>query len=350
MEQKQKQRYLLPSQIKGIFDKRIKNKLATEEWFQGEIEYQQQQYSERINIRILLIDALFQRPNYAISGFWYEFTDDLVWIFISYPIIKKLDQNLFSLFTKLIVDTVYLYSKNRKENGKKTILECEKEPFKLNIDDMNRIRSTKALANAERLKQVFFLLINQYFREKLPILNSKSIIPTDDTPLFEILNASFSRLKNTFYDYQKRQSIGSIKLRMMPYLFQDIIQNDNESIDNPLRLKVAHSIITKSQQDKTLFAIIIFTSQFIELLNMNSKLLDYIIAYEIISIENALKFNRGAMEQEILSIVSKDQDASERALYSLYSKEEVKEAKSQLENYFDILLFEKKVSVLRIID
>ena len=256
-------------------------------------------------------------------------------------------QKIRSGSSQIIVDTIYIY-KNSKDK-QKSLLDAEKEAFKLYIDDMNRIRSTKALANAERLKQVLFLLVSQYYREKLPVLDSHNIIPMDDKPLFEILNASFSRLKNNVYDYNKRQSIGTIKLRMIPYLFQDIIQNE-PNIDNPLRLKVAHSIITKSQQDKNLFAIIIFTSQFIELLNTNSKLLDYIIAYEIISIENALKFNRGIMEQEILSIVSKDQDTSERALYSLYSKDEIQEAKKDLNNYFDILLYEKKVNVLRIID
>lgn len=346
----QQKLYLPSSQIKGVFDKRIKHKIAMEEWFQDEIEYQQQQYSEKLNIRIIFIEALFQRPNYSVSAFWYEFTENHVWVFVSYPIIKKLDQNLFSLFTKIIVDTIYIYSKEKKENGKKTLLECEREAFKLYIEDMNRIRSTKALANAERLKQVVFLLINQYYREKIPTLNSKNIVPTDDSALYEIINTSFSRLKNNLYDYQKRQSIGSIKLRMIPYIFQDIAHDDQSDLTNPLKLKIAQSIITKNQQDKNLFAIIIFTSQFIELLNINSKLLDYIIAYEIISIENALKFNRGIMEQEILSIVSKDQNASERSLYSFFSKEEIQQAKLELEKDFEVLLFEKKVNVLRIID
>jgi len=344
----QEQQYLLPQQIRGTFDKRIKHKIAMEEWFQGEIDYQLQQYSELINIRIILIEGIFQRPNYSVSGFWYEFTEDQVWVFVSYPIVKRLDQNLFALFTKIIVDTIYIYSKN--DDPHKTILDSEKEAMKLYMEDMNRIRATKALATAERLKQVLFLLVNQYYREKLPVLNTKHIIPADDKALFEILNASFTRLKHTIFDYNKRQSIGSIKLRMIPYLFQDIVQNGNDTTNNPLRLKVAHSIITKSQQDKTLFSIIIFTSQFIELLSTNSKLLDYILAYEIISIENALKFNRGIMEQEILSIVSKDQDASEKTLYSYFSKEEVQEAKNELLKYYDILVFEKRVNVLRIID
>ncbi len=345
----QEQQYLLPTQIKGTFDKRIKHKIAMEEWFQTELDYQiQQNYSELIKIRIILIEGLFQRPNYSVSGFWYEFTEDQVWVFVSYPIVKKLDQNLFALFTKIIVDTIYIHSKNK--NSGKTLLESEREAMKLYIDDMTRIRATKAIATAERLKQVLFLLVNQYYREKIPVLDTKHIVPADDSALFEILQASFNRLKNNFYDYNKRQQIGSIKLRMIPYIFQDIIQNEKQNVDNPLRLKVAHSMITKSQQDKTLFSIIIFTSQFIELLNTNSKFLDYILAYEIISIENALKFNRGIMEQEILSIVSKDQDTSERALYSIFSKDEIQEAKMELQKYYDTLLFEKRVNVLRIID
>ena len=56
------------------------------------------------------------------------------------------------------------------------------------------------------------------------------------------------------------------------------------------------------------------------------------------------------MEQEILSIVSKDNDTSERILYSYFSKEDVQEARKELENYFKILLFEKNVGILRILD
>jgi hypothetical protein len=86
------------------------------------------------------------------------------------------------------------------------------------------------------------------------------------------------------------------------------------------------------------------------MLPINSKLLDYLITFELISIENAQKFNRGIMEQEILSIVSKDQDASERILYSYFSKEEINEAKKELEVIINGLLFDKRVNILRIID
>lgn len=339
------------NQFKGFFDKKIKQKIALEEFMQSELEYQQQQHEQLLNLRVILVEALFQRPNNSISGFWYEFTDETVWIFASYQIVKKLDQNLFSLFTKLIVDTVHLYAKYKDQN--KTILDCEKEALRLYIDDMNRIRSTKAVANADRLKQVLFLLVNQYFREKnMPILDSKNIVPINDTKLYEILDASFSRLKHSVFDYQRRQDLGSIRLRMIPYVFQGIIQKDQTETNdiNPLRLKVAHSIINKSQGDKHLSSIIVLTSQFVELLDKNSKLLDYILAYEIISIEQSLKFNRGAMEQEILSMVSRNSDASERSLYNYFSKEEINEAKTQLEQYFNILLFEKKVGILRILD
>ena len=166
----------------------------------------------------------------------------------------------------------------------------------------------------------------------------------NDIQLYETLNASFNRIKNI------KQIVGTIKLRMIPYIFQDVYQSKEEKNSNPLRLKVAHSIISKNQGDTNLFSIILFTSQFIELITSNSKLLDYILAYEIISIENALKFNRGLMEQEFLSIVSRDVDASERALYGFYTIEEIQQAKLELENYFSNLLFEKKVPILRIVD
>lgn len=351
----EKPQYVKPEQFKGIFDKKIKQKIALEEFIQQEVDYQIQQHEEIIDIRIVLVEALFQRPNTAISGFWYEFSDETAWIFASYQIVRKLDQNLFSLFIKIIVETIYLYFKLKDQN--KSVLDCEKEAFRLYIEDMTRIRSTKAIATADRLKQVLFLLVNQYYQEhSIPVLNSKNIIPVNDKKLFDTLNASFARLKNNIFDYQRRQSVGSIRLRMIPYLFQDIYHEKEKDKDqslettNPLRLKVATSIINKSQGDKHLFSIIIFTSQFIELLSTNSKLLDYIIAYEIYSIENALKYNRGIMEQEILSIVSKDNDASERMLYSTFSKEEVREAKDELEKHLQTLLFEKKVGILRVMD
>ena len=328
-------------QVVGIFDKKIKQKIATEEFVQSELEYQLQQHDKKISIRVILFDALFQRPNHAVSGFWYEFTEEIVWVFGSFQILKRLDQNLFSLFTKIVVDTIFIHL----ENQNKTILDCEKEAFKRYMDDMNRIHATKAIAIAERLKQVLFLLVNQFYRTKnYPILNTKNIIPLNDNQLYETLNASFNRIKN------KKQIVGTIKLRMIPYIFQDVYQSKEENNSNPLRLKVAHSIISKNQGDTNLFSIILFTSQFIELLTSNSNLLDYILAYEIISIENALKFNRGLMEQEILSIVSRDVDASERALYGFYTKEEIQQAKLELENYFSNLLFEKKVPILRIVD
>ena len=56
------------------------------------------------------------------------------------------------------------------------------------------------------------------------------------------------------------------------------------------------------------------------------------------------------MEQEILSIVSKDIDASERILYGIYTKEEIQKAKEELEYYFNILLFDKKAPIIRIVD
>lgn len=334
-------------QIVGIFDKKVKMKIATEEFIQSELEYQLQQHEKKINIRVILFDALFQRPNHSISAFYYEFTDDIIWVFGSFQIIKRLDQNAFSIWTRFVVDTIYLYL----EDKTKSILECERQAYKYYIDDMNRIRATKSIATAERLKQVLFILVNQFYRTKnYPLLNTKTIVPLNDNHLFEKLNASFGRIKNNFYDYQKKQNIGSIKLRMIPYIFQDIIQNSESNENNPLRLKLVHTIISKNQSDSTLFSIIIFTSQFVELLAINSKLLDFMIAYQIISIENALKFNRGIMEQEILSIVSKDMDASEKALYNIYSKEEINEAKTDLEKHFNALLYEKNVPILRIID
>ena len=347
--------FVQSSQYKGFFDKKIKQKIAMEEFLQSELEYQQQQHDELLNLRVVLVDALFQRPNNSISGFWYEFSEDTVWIFASYPIVRKLDQSLFSLFTKIVVDTAHLYSKYKDEN--RTILECEKEALRLYIDDMTRIRSTKSVANADRLKQVLFLLVNQYYREKnIPILNSKNIVPINDRKLYEKLETSFNRLKHSVFDFQQRQNLGSIRLRMIPYIFQGIVQKDantyntDNTVFNPLRLKVAQSIVNKSQGEKNVFSIIILTSQFVELLDTHSKLLDYVIAFEIISIEQSLKFNRGIMEQEILSMVSRDTDAAEKSLYNYFSKEEVKEAKAELDQYFKILLFEKKVGILRILE
>jgi hypothetical protein len=343
-----KQQLISSDQIKGTFDKKIKLKIALEEWIQSELNYQLQQHEKLLNVRILLIDSLFQRPSYSVSAFWYEFTKDDIWVFASYSIVKRLDQNLFSLFLKLVVDTIHIHLNG--ELPSKNLLDAEKEAYRRYVDDMIRIRATKAITLADRLKQVLFLFVNQYYREKIPLINTKNIIPQPDNHLQEKLSASFSKIKILFNDYQKRQSLDSVKIRMIPYMFQDIIHDKKYVMTSPLRLKVVHSIISKTQQDKNLFSIIIFSSQFIEMLPINSKLLDYLITFELISIENAQKFNRGIMEQEILSIVSKDQDASERILYSYFSKEEINEAKKELEVIINGLLFDKRVNILRIID
>ena len=343
-----KHQNISPQQFKGFLDKKIKLKIAIEEWIQSEINYQSQQYENFIKTRVILADGLFQRPTTSVSAFWYEFTEEYTWIFISYPIIQKLNQNMFTLLSKLMVDTINLF-KDKNKNFR-SIQEAEKEAYRLYIEDMNRIRSNKAIIQAERMKQVLYLLINQYFRQKLPVLNSEAFIPQSDTLLINKLNHSYTKLKNNILDFQKKQIVGDIKFRMIPYLFQDIIIDNKNFLTNPLRLKVSHSIIVRNASKQQLFSVIILTTQFVEILANDSRLLDYILASDIIAIEHNLKYNRGQMEQEIYSIVSKDVDTTEKALLSYYSKEEILNARTELEDIFNKLVFDKKVNILKIYD
>lgn len=337
-----KNRYLISEQMKGMFTKKTKIKIAIEEWFQNELNYQTQQYSDIDTLketRVIVVESLIMRPNHSVSSFWYEFTPENNWLIVSYPIIIKLDQPLISIFVKLIIDTIYRFRKKMH----KSLQESEKISFQSYISEMSKIRATKSIQLAEKLKQVLFLLVNQYYKLKFPLIDAKKHIPPSDKILRNRISSSLIRIRNNFRNFQQ----SSIKCRIVPYIFQDIVENDLES---PLIVKGLHSLQIKNSLFQNVFSLVLISTQLLEVLDekTDAEILDILLTFELISIENSLKFNRGHMEREIYSIVSKGVDTSETSLYKYYSKEQVTNAKSELENQINYLIFEQRTPIIKV--
>ena len=49
----QMEQQISSTQIKGTFDKKVKLKIASEEWLQSEIEYQMQQHDKLISVKVV---------------------------------------------------------------------------------------------------------------------------------------------------------------------------------------------------------------------------------------------------------------------------------------------------------
>ena len=172
------------------------------------------------------------------------------------------------------------------------------------------------------------------------IVDPNAVIPPSEAHLNEKVKASLNRIRSKFSN--QTQFSQSIKFRIIPYLFQEIGNNDI-----PLRLKVVHSLIVKNSSNKFLFSLILLSTQFIEE-SSTEEILDSILTYEILAIENALKFNRGHMEREIYSIVSRGADATETSLYKYFNRERIANKKTELKNILQKLLFDEKVSILKV--
>ena len=181
-------------QVKGMFTRKNKLKIAIEEYMQNEIDYEIQKFDEFKKTRVLIVESLLLRPNNSISSFWYEITEENIWIILSYPIIIKLDHSLMSLLIRFIISTL---NKFTNENFQ-SLQEAELSSFKEYMDEMERVRSKKGSHLAEKLKQVLFLLVNQYYKSRIPIIPAKNYVPPSEKHLQSKIDTSFSKIRSIF--------------------------------------------------------------------------------------------------------------------------------------------------------
>ncbi|MHA2366525.1 MAG: hypothetical protein ACXAC7_21390 [Candidatus Hodarchaeales archaeon] len=343
----QEQQRIPASQIRYL-DEPTKLKIAFEEWISSEFESLARQHedAELLNTRFIAVDALLSRSNQSSGAVWYEITpENEIWVLFTQAIIHKLDQNLLYLFIKLVLETLHVY---RKSKDDLTIKEAEILAYNAYLEDMKRIHSNKAIKIAERLKQVLYLLTVQYYRQGLPILDPRTRIPPSDKIIQKQLKSSFSRIRQRVFTYVEQQSIGVLKFRAIPYIFQDIgteTQLIQES--GALRIKPAHSLLVRDSTGRYTLAIILISTFFIEAILNEDEVLDYVISYEIFSILGSIKYQRGGMEQEIFNIMSKDRDSAEESLYSHYSRKNVVDSKKRTDTVLFSLL-EKNVPILKV--
>lgn len=333
----------------GTLDQKTKLKIALEEWVTSEFEVirNQHEVADVLKTRFVLLDSIFLRPNQTVAAFSYEHDPrtDTFWIFLCLPIIQRLDQSTFQLLSKIILLTLTQYLASDHQN----LLQAEVEAFNKFVEDQKGVNATKTLQHLERLNQILYLLTTQFFRQGLPVVDTKSRVPPSDEHLQKKLSSAFSRIRSKVYDYSQKSLVGPVRFRIIPYLFQEIWSEGVPKGEHPVRVRPLHSFVVQDREQRPLFTTILLTTQFLELLDdKTSEVLDHLLVYEFLSVMNALKYNRGTMEKEIYSFLSQHRDATEEKLYGHYSREAVVTTRKFFDTFMNQLMHEKSCPIVKV--
>ena len=199
-------------------DRSTKIRLSLEEYITQEFSIlaKQQEDPDIVNARFMVIDALIRRSDDTIGALSYQITPDYIWVIISQPVIRRLDQNSFNLLLKLILESLKALKFQKDQQSSQ---QAEVQAYNNIVHDLELISQSKQpLQQLERLRQIMLLLTTQFLRSGLPIVDPKTLIPTkSDKPLITKLNIVYQRIRSKLYNVFDTQLFNEVKFRILPY-------------------------------------------------------------------------------------------------------------------------------------
>ncbi|MFW9903589.1 MAG: hypothetical protein ACFFFH_04590 [Candidatus Thorarchaeota archaeon] len=320
----------------------FQSRLAIEEWMAMEFERITIQYEELLDlidqIRFFGVNGLIQRENRKISPFYFQLItqngEDFLLIAFSIPIFQSLDS------MALQTGMEYFASVTKQ-------VFCEKE--EISEAEVKAFEDIKILHPIHKQKQE--IIPYKDFAEKLEIqLRMKvriglQIIPTSTisekvkTERMKYLKESRkakSALANIHSHLKEHsQIVSKYRITVKPFLFQISPESRFEPIFVPI------FTLNSVNQVKEIFSVLVLTEEVIN--RIEKQHLEILLAHEIIFNQLRAKFSRGALEREILLILSNDGKKGpeylvEKELKKFFKSEEIINARNSIRSLVEELL------------
>jgi hypothetical protein len=331
-----------------LMDHNTRLRLGFEEWIKNEFEILAKQHEDpeiARNTRFIAVDALILRNEKNIGVISYEFLEDNIWIILSQPILRKLDNHSLSHFLKIILETLV----ELKKENKKTIREAEIIAYRKMIRELeHQGQVNKNVNQIERMKQAIFFLSTQFLKGGLPVVNPKTLIPVkSDNKLHDKIMRAYQNIRIKLYTSIDPSQFDKIKFRILPYYFKVVVQDLNKN-ESELRIKPIISFDVYDYQKSYSFSLFIINTFFLETIDLTD--LEILLAYELVSLINSRKFSRGEMEKEIYDILSKDREVDENfeVLKGFYDRKLIEQTRIKINEMITNDLESEETPLLRI--
>ena len=328
-------------------DRSTKLRLSFEEYIAQEfsIVARQQEDADIVNTRFIVVDTLVRRPDGTIGAFSYEISSDNIWVIIAQPILRRLDQNSFNLLLKVILEVL---KELKKQDTQKSPQQAEIIAYNNIVHDLELISQSKQpLQQLERLRQIIFLLTTQFLRSGLSSIDPKTIVPLkSDKPLIAKLNLVYQRIRTKLYNAFEPQLLNEIKFRILPYYFKILIQ-DSEYKETAIRINPSVLLEALDAQQQPTLTVILVNTHLLEEIAEND--LEILIVYQLSTLINSRKYNKGEMEKEIYRIIaSNPQDKDLRMLATYYAREEIDATQKRIQEFINTDIEKNNAPIIQI--
>ena len=292
----------------------------------------QQEDPDNVNARFMVIDALIRRSDDTIGALSYQITPDYIWVIISQPVIRRLDQNSFNLLLKLILESLKALKFQKDQQSSQ---QAEVQAYNNIVHVLELISQSKQpLQQLERLRQIMLLLTTQFLRSGLPIVDPKTLIPTkSDKPLITKLNIVYQRIRSKLYNVFDTQLFNEVKFRILPYYFKILIQ-DQDYKQSHIRINPSILLEAIDSQQQPISTLILVNTHLLEEITEND--LEILLVYQLSTLVNSRKFNKGEMEKEIYRIIATNpQDKDLHMLAAYYKREEIDATQKRIQEFIN---------------
>ncbi|MHA1992230.1 MAG: hypothetical protein ACXACX_05270 [Candidatus Hodarchaeales archaeon] len=330
-------------------DKNTKLRLSFEEWIKNEFKIlakQQEDQEIAKNARFIAVDALILRKHKQVGVISYQFSEKNIWIIFCQPILRKLDSHSITHFLKIIIESIV---ELKKQDDKEDVRGAEIRAYNKIIKDLEKLSQSKNLLNQiERMKQAIFFLSTQFLKAGLPVVNPESLVPLkSDNELLEKISNAFQKIRIKLYSVVDPIQFEKVKFRILPFHFKIVMQN-KDSHESELRVKPIITLDVYDYQGGYTFSLFLINTFFLE--TIDSANLEILLAYELISMINSRKYNRGEMERDIYNILSKERKTDENyeVLKGFYNRDLIDESRSKINSLIEEDLASKETPTLRI--
>lgn len=322
----------------------FQSRLAIEEWMAMEFERVTIQYEELLEfidqIRFFGVNGLIQRENRKISPFYFQLIpqhgEDFLVIAFSIPIFQSLDlialqtgMEYFASVTKQILFE------------KKEIFEAEVQGF----EDIKRLhpihKQKREIVPYKDFTEKIEVQLRMKVRVGLQIIPTSTIsekVKTERMKHLEESRKAKSALANIHSHLKEySQIVSKYRIAVKPYLFQTSFESRFDPIHVPI------FTLNSINQIKEVFPVLVLTEEVIK--RINNLQLEILLAHEIIFNQFRAKFSRGALEREILLILSDDGKKGpeylvEKELRKFFKSEEVNNTQNSIRTVVEELLQE----------
>ena len=323
----------------------FQSRLATEEWMAMEFERVTLQYEELLDlidrIRFFGVNGLIQRENKKISPFFFQLIpqegEDFLLIAFSIPIF----QSLGSLAIQTGMEYFAAVTK-RVLSERKPVSEAEVDAF-ADIKRLPPIHTQKReIIPYEDFTEKIEVQLRMKVRMGIQIIPTASIyekVKTERMRHLEELRKAKRALANIHSNLKEysQQISSKYRINIGSYLFQTSLESRFEPIFVPV------FTLNSVNQIKEVFSVLVITEEVVN--RLEDRQLEILLAHEIIFNQLREKFSRGALEKEILLILSDDGKKDpeyliEKEMSKFFKLQEVTEAQKTIRAVVEELLQE----------